>query len=357
LAIRSARATNRTTFIPAVMGFAVILLAIHGWPGSPPPATAEGRLEISSCQVITENAFLVADIIGNQDPCIQFGADNIKLELEGFTIDMRGHHTTSGPARAIHTNFKKNVRIQGPGSILTKFDNMSATAACILGGAVSALPQCQAVHVQGGSNVRMRDVTVENRALGLLCPETPMLPSLAQLGRGILLETVNGVNLHDNVVGCYAIGVHVSASTPVSGGGADMIGHNTIRNNNTANPDDFGVGLFLQGSSGWLINHNTLKGNGNPRFFSFEAAILLLDGASNNQFVKNTVDNNFGPGISVEDSTSIGNRFIKNHAIANGVTDVNDNTVAPANVWNQNNICNVQTGPGIPPGVCEPGEM
>jgi len=37
--------------------------------------------------------------------------------------------------------------------------------------------------------------------------------------------------------------------------------------------------------------------------------------------------------------------------------DLEDNNTTVVNIWNPNNICNFQQGPGIPTGVCNPGEM
>jgi hypothetical protein len=192
----------------------------------------------------------------------------------------------------------------------------------------------------------------------------PCVPPFERAGTGILLSGVRGARVIENLVECYWSGLEVFLSTG-GGNSENLIGRNIIQNNtSTVGGGSLpSIGLRLTSSSGWLVLRNTLTGNGFRD--DFQAGILLEGaGTTANEVLRNVVDNNLGPGISVVFPGPASNLFERNHATGNdpfrpGMSggDLVDNNPTVVNVWNPNNVCNRQKGPGIPPGVCNPGEM
>lgn len=325
-----------------LFALAIALLGLEGLLGETPAALA-GPNPITACGTITTNSTLAADIVASTSPCIVFGADDIALFMDDHTINMQ----SQGPdAVAIETAGHTNVRVEGPGTVLTDKECPPCSTLFPDGGFGS-------INVTGGSNVRIRDVSVRNVSSVSGAP----LPFPIRAGTGILLHETPGANLLDNLVDSYARGVWVLNSSNVPGGGASLIAHNTITNNSSA---ETCFGLLLDGTSDWVVDHNTASGNG--LFTPFEAGITMAtifgtSGSNGNQVVGNAADMNVGSGIDIE-SGSTGNKIVKNHATGNNATlgdlaDDNSATFTPpgVNTWMFNNVCNTERG-DIPPGVC-----
>jgi len=328
-----------------LVGTAVILLP--GGPLGPLPAAAAAQV-VTACpgpgNPITVDTELGANLVAGpaDNPCVAFGADTIRLRLRGFAIDMRN---VLG-ATAIAASSRNNVSVIGDdGFVLTS-------------GGVG-------ISVNNGSNVEIREVRVRNN-VPAGSPSTTPCVAITGTDRGIRLQGVIGARVIENLVECYGIGVDVSNST---GGGnkENLIGRNIIQNNAAVNcplPETeivcTAAGLSLSSSSGWLVLRNTVFGNG--RAVSFPAPGIVLTGSTTtaNEVLRNVVDNNTGGGITIPAPGPAGNLFERNHATGNGPVvpaDLEDNNTTVVNVWNPNNICNFQQGPGIPTGVCNPGEM
>jgi hypothetical protein len=329
-----------------LVGTAVILLP--GGPLGPLPAAAAAQV-ITACpgpgNPITVDTELGADLVAapGDDPCVQFGADKIRLRLRGFAIDMRN---VPG-ATAIAITGRNNVGVIGDdGFVLTRSG--------------------VGISVTNGSNVEIREVRVRNNVPAGPPSTTPCAPA-SGTDRGIRLQGVIGARVIENLVECYGIGVEVSTST---GGGnkENLIGRNIIQNNAAVLcplPETeivcTAAGLGLSSSSGWLVLRNTVTDNG--RGVSLPTPGIVLTGSTTtaNEVLRNVVDNNTGGGITIPAPGPAGNLFERNHATGNGPVlaqaDLEDNNTTVVNVWNPNNICNFQQGAGIPTGVCNPGEM
>jgi len=343
---RFERATAK--IFATLFGLIVAALGGEGLLGTMPVAVA-GPNPITTCRTITRNSTLAANIVATlaQNPCIVFGADNIALFMDDHTIDMRA---VGLDAVAIETAGHTNVRVEGPGTVLTQ-----KTVPC--GPLVDPPPVVPpgSITVSGGSNVRIRDVSVKNVGVG-----GTSLTVVTRCGTGIVLNGTPGALLLDNLVDSYARGVWVVNSSNVAGGGASLIGHNIITNNSSSlDPPSFG--LALDGTSDWVVVHNIAVGNGGRT--QFEAGITMTtivgaSGSNENQIVGNSADMNVGSGIEVF-AGSIGNKIVENHATGNSpafadlADDNNGGIFVPpgSNTWMFNNVCGSERG-DIPPGVC-----
>ncbi len=91
-------------------------------------ASAADRVSgpITRTYVVVEDTDLAGDVtcdVGNNTPCFSFGAPNIELRLNGFTITGRGDATTgcggatfNGEA-GVTTNSMSSVTVRGPGLV------------------------------------------------------------------------------------------------------------------------------------------------------------------------------------------------------------------------------------------------
>ena len=354
--MQGAQTVRRTALVFTILAGAVVALLVDGQLG-PMPAAAAAQV-ITACpgplNPIIVDTELGADLVATpaDNPCVRFGAPNIGLRLRGFAIDMRG----AGVATAIDTNGQNRVLILGDdGFVVTSYVSPGLVAAIL---------------VNGGSDVRVEEVQVRNVQVGFPAATAPCVLVASRGGTGMFLTGVTGARVIGNLVECYARGVDVFASTASSTAFSEReIGRNIIRDN-TSNATECEVqkcsGLRLGGASGWYVLFNTVTGNGfSPDSVFEQVGIGLFGGSSGNKVLRNVADNNIGPGISVfvqsGSGNSSGNSFVGNHATGNGPTVPADlaDAVNPTvvNVWNPNNICNNQQGLGIPPGVCNPGEM
>ena len=113
-----------------ILGLTVVALARVSPPQAPPEETISGT--ISATRIITQNASLVGDVTCTVQaaPCIQFGAPNIKLNLNGFTITGLGDPSTGCqgnqappasvpgfPEVGVIANGQSDLTIQGPGLV------------------------------------------------------------------------------------------------------------------------------------------------------------------------------------------------------------------------------------------------
>jgi hypothetical protein len=328
-----------------LVGLIVGLLGGEGLLGEMPLAFA-GPNPITTCRTIASNSTLAANIVATptQNPCIVFGADNIALFMDDHTIDIRA---VGLDAVAVETAGHTNVRVEGPGTVLTqKIFPCSAT--------IDPPVPPGSINVSGGTNVRIRDVSVQN-----VGPMGTSLTVATRCGTGIVLNGTPGALLLDNLVDSYARGIWVVNSSNVAGGGASLIGHNTITNN-AAGLDAPSFGLALDGTSDWVVVHNIAIGNGGRTHFEAGitmTTILGASGSNENQIVGNATDMNVGSGIEVS-AGSTGNKIVKNHATGNSpvfadLADDNALTFMPpgVNTWMFNNVCGTERG-DIPPGVC-----
>ena len=108
-----------------ILGLTVVALARVSPPQAPPEETISGP--ISATRIITQNTRLVGDVTCTVQaaPCIQFGAPNIKLNLNGFTITGLGDPSTGCQGNqvpgfsevGVMANGQSDLTIQGPGVV------------------------------------------------------------------------------------------------------------------------------------------------------------------------------------------------------------------------------------------------
>lgn len=119
--------------LKAVSCFALVVLALSAYAGHAQATDLSGP--ITSTVTITQDSRLVGDVtcavpltMPGANPCIAFGLDHIKLELNG--------HTITGPVTpptgcslpidskfgvGIEANGRTDVKIEGPG-VIQKFE-------------------------------------------------------------------------------------------------------------------------------------------------------------------------------------------------------------------------------------------
>src|SRR5262245_19845893 len=126
--MKESRALAAVAFI--TLGLTVVALARV----SPPQVASEETISgtISATRMITQNTRLVGDVncTVQAAPCIQFGAPNIKLNLNGFTITGLGDPATGCqgnqappasvpgfPEVGVIASGQSDLTIQGPGIV------------------------------------------------------------------------------------------------------------------------------------------------------------------------------------------------------------------------------------------------
>jgi parallel beta-helix repeat protein len=299
-------------------------LAVLGLSISIGSGQAEADIEdlsgtITTTRVITETTRLSGDVTCAviAGPCIDFGASNIKLWLNGFTIT-------------------------GPGSPDTTPDPGNPAAYC---NATSGLPAADGIRIsnQTHDQVLGPGMVQEFRRHGILIVGTPGIPTKA---------TVKGVTSHHNcfsgllvnmmsesdIEGIVSVRNANNSTAAPCGGNCIVNSHNNrIRNNHFAgngsilnNNNDFGIGL-IAGSSGNLIEGNHIGGNTN--------GILFQATAEGNVVRDNIIAGNPPGQVSRTFGTSVGFDVKDESAVAGSGTR---NTF-------ERNWCVTYVGPGPAP--------
>lgn len=263
---------------------------------------------ITSTLIITQNSWLTGNVSCNVPgkPCIQFGASDISLELNGHTITGPGTRGSCSGVIAgeegIDTNFENSVEIVGPG-LIGEFLERGI--------------------VISGNNSVVEDVVVSNT-----CSD------------GIDVLGSNNDIEHSKVVRASLDG-EFAASIFVAGSGGHTISHNKIAGSGplASAPGIGGHGIFI-GGSGSSTTNNLIEGNfiggcsGN--------GLLVLD-TSGNQIIGNSLFGNLN--------------FSKSNTAIQSSFDIDDENLPKANIY-QDDACETSTGSGAPacPNLPEPQE-
>ena len=305
----------------AMFAFAPLLAA---WAA---PAAAEDISgTITTTKVILEDSQLVGDVTCTMTtgPCIQLGAPNIALRLNGFTItgpanpdDTATCQATSGLPAAdgvsngtSAANSQPGAQIIGPGMV-QKFRRHGI----LIVGAAGVSTNVVVKHVTSHHNCfsglltnTMTNSTIE----GIVSVRNAANSGAAPCGGNCLVSSNNNRILNSLFGGngspCAAA---LCAAAP------------TVASNN-----DFGMGL-IGTSSGNLIEHNSISGNSN--------GILIQPGASGNTIRENIAAGN--PASQVSRTYGPVGFDIKDEAATNGAR----NTF-------ERNWCITYSGPG--PSAC-----
>jgi len=304
----------------AMFAFAPLLAA---WAA---PASAEDISgTITTTRVIVEDSQLVGDVTCTMTtgPCIQFGAPNIALRLNGFSItgpanpdDTATCQATSGlpPSDGVSNgtsaaNSQPGAQIIGPGMV-QKFRRHGILIVGAAGVSTNVVVKQVTSHHNCFSGLltnTMTNSTIE----GIVSVRNAANSGAAPCGGNCLVSSNNNRILNSLFGGngspCAAA---LCAAAP------------TVASNN-----DFGVGL-IGTSSGNLIEHNSISGNSN--------GILIQTGASGNTIRENIAAGN--PASQVSRTYGPVGFDIKDEAASNGAR----NTF-------ERNWCITYSGPGPSP--------
>lgn len=233
---------------------------------------------VSVTRIIVADSQLVGNVTCDITaiPCIQFGAPNIALRLNGFTItgpanpDDTATCPASGPADGINngTNAatsQSGVQIIGPGMV----QKFTRHGIFIIGAAGVS------------TNVTVKHVTSHHNCLSGL---------MASGVTDSVIEGIVSVRNAANSGGAACGGICLPGShnnhivnNLLAGNGSVCAAALCAAAPTVASNNDFGVGL-LGTSSGNLIEHNSIAGNSN--------GILIQPGASGNTIRRNIVVGN-----------------------------------------------------------------
>lgn len=259
---------------------------------------------ISSTMVITEDSQLVGDVTCTVQgaECIQIGASNVRLTLNGFTMTGQGNPPDGCPAggppanveRGIVVGVRSKVQILGPG-VIQRFRGWG-------------------IFLNGSTQVSVRHVTLSSNCLS-----------------GIQL-IANNNDLEGNI--CVRNG-----STEAGCGGICLTNSNNNRvRRNVTSGNGYAVmnvvnfGLALEGSSsGNVFERNTVVGNVN--------GIWLQPAAANNIVRRNNIMGNPPIGIAASVAGFLG-------------FDIRNLAPDGANTF-ENNLCATYSGDsGAGPAPC-----
>ena len=305
----------------ARLAFVAMLLGTYA-----APAAAEdlGGI-IAVTKIIVEDSRLVGDVTCNMTttPCIQFGAPNIALRLNGFTITGPANPddtTTCNPTSGAPTsdgisngtsaaNSQPGVQIIGPGMV-QKFRRHGI----LIVGAAGVSTNVTVKHVTSHHNCfsglltnGMTDSVME----GIVSVRNAVNSGGASCGANCL------VNSNNNHIVNNLFGGNGSVCAAALCSAAPTVGSN----------NDFGVGL-IGSSSGNLVERNSITGNTN--------GILIQTAASGNTIRQNIAAGN--PPSQVSRTYGPIGFDIKDEAAANGARNTFDR-----------NWCISYSGPGPSP--------
>ncbi len=307
------------------------------------PSVAAAQTAITHCGPVAADSVLVADLTaspGDPGPCLKVVADDVTLNLNGHTVDVRA----LGPAgTAIAVEHRARVRIEG--------STTPGVRATLLAGFASSSGQPAAVVVRNSQSISLAGLRIVNsEPRRSWCPEPA-----SRFGAGILLEDVAASRVFSNQVECFAIGIAARAGSQAP---PSRIEYNVLLND--SNPLLPSAGLVLVGVTGWQVVGNFISGSGSnrqPAATGTEApsgALMLLD-TSGCTLEANTVQNNPAPGIVLAGHSSA-NRITGNTAQgsmepATGAifADLWDRSLGRANTW-EGNVCGQSRGRVAPQG-------
>lgn len=256
-----------------------------------PPARSAARGLVNCGEVITKNTTLLANV----GPCpgdgIIIGADNIRLNLNGYTIF--GTEDV-GAFAGIRLPGRTGVTVTGhPGG------NKTGTVTGFDAGVV----------IRGGFGNTIENLLVKNNV-------GPTDPLTAALGDGIYIVESSGNAILNN---------HVTGNGIFDGIGVDgpNSNQNRIEGNLIENNLHDGITLY-EGANETIITGNVIRTNGFSAFTRplLGAGINIFGNAAENVVENNTVEGNRGSGIQIQASApgfSPGNQILYNYAVNNGL--------------------------------------
>ena len=269
---------------------------------------------IPATHTITENSELVCDVVCTNEtgPCIQFGADHIKLRLNGFSM--------TGPA-VPPTNCAASPAFSpgNPGPF--PYDGISTAGfdhVAVLGPGMVQQFRRHGVFVFESERATVKEVTSHYNCFS-----------------GLFLGLSNENEIEENVSvrNGSASGAAPCGGNCISGSSRNRIRRNEFNGNGSvapgapgAVPNDFGVGL-VGASFDNVIEENGIGGNVN--------GILVTPLAAGNLIRRNVIAGNPPVQLSVTFGAATG-------------ADIRDFAPTGANVYEEN-LCVTYTGATVPP--------
>lgn len=235
---------------------------------------------------VTSNVKLTQDLNCTEGANgITVGADNVKIDLNGFDINCTGAGYLSSCQgtgdSGIDTNGHSNITIKGPGTI-----NGWTFGVLVNGGQnINVMNLFVTGPVSPGAGNNNRPQAQGIRVQNVDCPDP--------------LDTI--VNIKGNDVTNHREGIALINADCVN------VHRNSVSDNNS-DPVECS-GILLVASDNNNIGHNDVSANGEN--LPDDGGILVTSGSDNNNIQSNDVTGNFGAGISIR-SGSTGNQVVNN---------------------------------------------
>lgn len=201
--------------------------------------------DIEGTIVVTKMIFDDSQLTGNVTcevvgaPCVQFGADDIALKLNGFTMtglanpDVGCGGVSVGNESGIDTNRRHSVEVEGPG-LVQQF-------------------RFSGIHVISSTKVKVKRVTVSTNCfagMSLFGSSDNDIEENVAVKNGNFNAGCGGIELVGLVVG----GVLVGSNN-------NRIKENLISGNGYSNPSENDFGILIGIGNNNLIENNTVVGN------------------------------------------------------------------------------------------------
>lgn len=196
---------------------------------------------ITSTKMIFEDSQLTGDVdcTVTSAPCIQFGADDIALKLNGFSMtglanaDIGCGGTSVGNESGIDTNGRHSVEVEGPG-LVQQF-------------------RFSGIHVISSTKAKVKRVTVSTNCfagMSLFGSSDNDIEENVMVKNGNINFGCGGIEL----VGLLVDGVLVGSHN-------NRIKENLISGNGYSNPSENDFGILVGIGNNNLIEKNTVVGN------------------------------------------------------------------------------------------------
>jgi parallel beta-helix repeat protein len=309
-----------------------VLLLFLGLVGVASPA---GAAHVACGQTILVNTVLDANV----GPCasgLAIGADNITLDLNGFTV---AGNPTPGDGPGITLDGRTGVTVKN--GTVTQWD----AGVALLGGSANTVGNMRVVDNRGSTSTDFGD------GIGMFSSHRNRILNNEVRNNGPY-DGVGMITSNFNVIDGNRITDNNQSATNTAGIRMENTGHtasndNVVTNNLVSNSGIFGIEVFAGGSRNQIRSNqvvfNTLDG------------ITVFAGGNNNVIEGNNVRSNRGQGIFIRDAAGgfpapAGNQILRNVSFANTSFDLRDGQpTCGTNQWHGN-----QGGTGTPPCVFNP---
>ncbi len=292
-----------------------------------------------AAHVTCGQTILVSTVLdGNVGPCatgITIGADNITLDLNGFTIS--GNPTT-GEGPGIGMSSRTGVTVKN--GTVTQFD----AGVAIQGGSANTVTAMRILDNRGSFTTDFGDGIAVFSSSSNRITNNQVRNNGPYDGIGLIRSNFNVIDSNqvtDNTQSFQTSGIRLENA------GFNSSSDNVVTNNLVANSGLDGIQVFAGGSRN-QIRSNQVFGNARD-------GITVFAGGNNNVIEANHVRSNRGNGIFIRAAAGsfpspAGNQMLRNVSFGNTVLDLRDGQPdCGTNQWHGN-----QGATGTPPCVFNP---